>query len=82
MDQFTRLDMPNLDEARLECEDIRIVQRKGLWCSFPRDFPVLSCTPAIAVDKETEIRVIEKEFTIQSLDMDRFDVFPPRHKVK
>lgn len=82
MNQFTRLNVPNLNEAGLERKDIRIIQRKRLRCSFPGDFPVLSCTPSIPIDEEAEVGIIEKEFSIEALDMDRFDVFSSSDEIK
>ena len=59
MNQFARLDVPDLDKARLKRQDVWVIQRKALRCTLPLDLPVWPCTPAIAVDKETEVGVIK-----------------------
>jgi hypothetical protein len=39
------------------------------------DLPVRAGSPAIAVDEEAEVGVVEKKFAVQALDVDGFDVF-------
>lgn len=67
---------PYLDEVGLECQKIWMGQSEALRASFPVDEPVLSGSPAVPVDKEREIRVVEKEFAIESFDGYRYIVFP------
>ena len=59
MNQFARLNVSYLNEIRLKCQDVRIVECKGLWCSFPLDSPVLSGSPTISVDEEGEVGIVE-----------------------
>ena len=55
VNQFARLDMPNLDEEWLKCEDVWIVECECLWCAFPLDLPILPCPPAIPIDEEAKV---------------------------
>ena len=64
MNQFARLNMSNLNEAWLERENVRIAQCKRCRCPFPLDLPVLSGPPAIAIDEEAEVRIIEEEIGV------------------
>lgn len=82
MDQLARLDVTDLDEARLERQDVGVAQGKSLGSAFPLDLPVGSCTPAIAIHEEAEIGVVEEEFAVKTLDVDGPDVLFTRHKVK
>ena len=79
--QLTRLNMPDLNEVWLKCQDIRIAERKSRRVAFPSDLPVLTCSPAVPIDEEREVRVIEQELAVQTLDVDRLDVFSPRNKI-
>jgi hypothetical protein len=74
MNQFARLNVPDLDEARLEGENIGIMQCKALGSAFPLNLPIGSCPPPVTVDKETKVRVIQEELAIQPLDVDGLDV--------
>ena len=49
---------------------------KGLRTTFPIYYPVRSRPPTIAIHKEREVGVMEKKFSIESLDGDRNNVFP------
>ena len=82
MNQLARLNMPYLDKVRFESKNIRIIQSKCLRCSFPLDLPILPCSPAIPIDKEAEVGIVEKEFAVQSLDVDGLDVLFSCHKVE
>lgn len=82
MDQFTGFNVSDLDKARLKGEDVGVVQRKCLRCSFPLNLPILSCSPSITIDEETKVRVVEQELAIQSLDVDWLYVLFARHKVE
>lgn len=52
VDQSTSLNVPDLDEAWLECENVRIRQCKRLRLPFPRNLPIRTCTPAVSIDEE------------------------------
>lgn len=52
MHEVRRLHMPNLDEARLERENVRREDGESVGVAFPGDHPVGPSTPAIAVNKE------------------------------
>lgn len=54
-----RVNVPDLDEARLKGEDIRVRQRKGLRLTLPIDAPVWTRPPAVAVHEEAKVRVVE-----------------------
>ena len=82
VDQLTRLNVSDLDEIRLECQDVRIVEGERLWCSLPLNSPVLSRTPAISVDEEGELRIVEQEFAIETLNVDWLDVLAACDKVQ
>lgn len=64
MDQLARLDMADLDEVRLERQNVRVRQRKRVGRAFPRDLPVGSRAPSVAVDEEREVAVVEKELAV------------------
>ena len=74
MDQFARFHVPYLNKSRLKCKHIGVVECKGLRCTLPFDLPVRSCSPAIAVDKKTEVGIVEKEFAVQTLNVNRFNI--------
>ena len=52
VDQLARLDVSNLNEIGLESQNIGVIKSKCLWRSLPLDLPILSGSPAVAVDKE------------------------------
>ena len=81
VNQLARLNVPNLDERWLERKDVWIVECECLWRSLPLDLPILSCSPAIPIDEEAEVRVVEKELAVQAFNMYRSDVLFPRHEV-
>ena len=56
--------MSNLDEARLERENVRITQCKRCRGSLPLDLPILSSAPAIAIDEEAKVGIIEEEIGV------------------
>src|SRR5690242_5390129 len=74
--------MPDLDEAWLESKNIRIIQGEALRRALPLYFPILSCAPAVPVDEERKIRIIEQELAIQPLNMYGLDVFLASDKVQ
>ena len=82
VDQLAGLDVPNFNKARLEGQNIRVMQRKSLRCALPLDFPVGPRPPTVPVDEETEIGIVEQELAVQPLDMDRLDVFFPRYEIE
>lgn len=82
VNQFARLNVSYLNEIRLKGQDVGVVERECLWCALPLNLPVLASAPAVSIDEEAEIGVVEKEFAVQSLDMDGFDVLLARDKVK
>lgn len=82
VDQFTSFNMPNLDKIRLKGEYVRIGQGKGIRIPFPANLPVGTGTPTIPIHEEGEIAVVQEEFPIQSLNVDRAYVFSSRHKVE
>ncbi len=82
VNQFTRLNVSYLNEIRLESQNVGVIQRECLWCSFPLDSPVLASSPAISVDKEGEIGVIEEELAVQTLYVNGLNVLLSRHEVE
>jgi hypothetical protein len=74
--------MSNLDKARFERENVRVIERKCLRRSFPPDHPIWSCPPAVPVHEETEVGVVEKKFSMETLDVNGFGVLVAGHKVK
>ena len=64
MNQLTRLDVSDLNETWLKGQDVWIAQRKCLWLAFPSDLPIRSDTPSVAVDEETEVGIVEQEFSV------------------
>lgn len=82
MNQHTSLHVPYFDKAGLEGKDIRVEDSKGLRRTLPRDLPVRTRPPAVAVDKEREVRVAEQELGLKALDMDRLDVLALCNKVE
>lgn len=77
-----RLDIPDLDKVWLERQDPGIGEREALWQALPVDPPVRSCAPAIAVDEERELRVVEQELAVETLDVDGANVLLPRDEVE
>ncbi len=82
MRQRARLHVSELDEARLEGEDVGIGQRERLRLPFPVDHPVGSRPPAIAIDKQRELAVVEQKLAVESLDVDRLEVLFARHEIE
>lgn len=78
----TRLHMPNLNEAGFKSQYVRVRQRKRLRLAFPSDFPVLPRPPAVSIDEKGEVGIIEEEFAVEPLDVDRLGVFFSRDKVE
>lgn len=62
--------MADFDEVGFESEEVRMGERKRLRPAFPRDQPVGSSSPSIAVDEEGEFVVVEEEFAVETLDGD------------
>lgn len=82
MDQLARLDVSYLYEARLEREDVGVAEGEGLGSTFPLYLPVRSCAPAIAIDEEAEVGVVEEEFAVETLDVDGTNVFFASDEIK
>ena len=82
MNQFARLNVSYLNEIRLKRQNVGVVQRESLWRSFPLNFPVLSRSPAVTVDEEGEVGIVEEELAVQTLYVDRLDVFLSCDKVQ
>lgn len=82
VDQFTGLNMPNLDEVGLKRQDVRIGEGEGTRVALPRNPPVWTSSPSISVDKEGEITVVQKELSVQSLNVNRLDVLLARDEIK
>jgi len=59
VNQSTCLNVAYLDKAWLERENVWIRQRKRLRLPFPYNLPIRSGAPAISVDEEGKVRVIE-----------------------
>jgi hypothetical protein len=80
--QLSCFHVSNLDKARFERENVGVIKRKGLRRSFPLDTPIRSCPPAIPVHEETEVGVVEKPISAETLDVNGFDLFLAGHEVK
>lgn len=78
----TRLHMPNLNEARFESQYVRVRQCKRLRLPFPGNLPVLPGSPAVSVDEEGEVGVVEEELAVEPLDVDGLGVLFSCHKVE
>jgi len=78
----TRLHMPDLNEARLKSQYVRVGQGKRLGLAFPGNLPVLPGSPAVPIDKEGEVGIVEKEFAVEPLNMDGFGVFLSGDKIE
>jgi hypothetical protein len=74
--------MSNLDKASFERENVRVIERKCLRRSLPPDHPISSCPPAVPVHEETEVGVVEKEFSMETLSVNGFGVLVAGHKAK
>lgn len=81
MNQLACLDMADLNEIRLKRKDVGIAERKCLWSALPLDLPIGSRPPTISVDKEAEVGIIEQKLEVEALQVDRFHVLLPSHKV-
>lgn len=82
VDQLARLNMPDLYKVRLKRKYVRVGQGECVGIPLPADLPVGARSPAVAVDEEGEIAVVEEEFSVQAFDVDGFDVFSPRDEVE
>ena len=70
MDQHSRIHMSNLDEARLERENIRGEDRESVRRALPCNHPVWPSTPTIPVNKERVIRVAQQELSLDAFNED------------
>lgn len=77
-----RLNIPNLDKVGLKRQDPGIRQGKALRQALPLDAPVGARAPAVAVDKERELAVVEQELAVEALDVDRSHVLLARDEVE
>lgn len=50
--------------------------------SFPLNLPIAPGSPAIAINKEGKVAVIEKELPIEALYVNRFDILFPGDKIE
>ena len=82
MNTSARFHMANLDEAGFEGEDVRVRQGERLRLALPGDAPIGPGAPAVAVDEEGEVGVVEQELAVQTLDVDGFGLLLARHKVE
>jgi hypothetical protein len=82
MNQLSCFHLSNLDKSRFKRDNVGVIERKGLWRSFPLDPPIRSCPPAVPVHEETEVGVVEKKFCIKTLDVNGFGVSFAGHEVK
>lgn len=82
VNQLTRLNVSDLDEVRFKGKYIRIRQCEGIGVALPRNLPVRPRAPSVAVDKEGEIAVVEKEFSVHPFNVDRLDVLLPGNEIK
>lgn len=82
MNQHTSLHVPYFDKAGLEGKDVRVEDSKGLRRALPRNLPVRTRPPAVAVDKEREVCVAEQELGLKALDVNGLDVLAPCNKVE
>lgn len=78
----TRLHMPNFDEARLKSQYVRIRQGKRLRLAFPGNLPVLPGSPAVSIDEEGEVGIVEEKLAVEPLDVDGFGIFLSGDKVE
>lgn len=82
VNQFAGLNVPNFDKVGLKRQDIWVRQRERIRSAFPRDFPIRTCPPPIAVDEEGEVAVVEKELSVHTLNVDGLDVFFPCDEIE
>lgn len=82
MHQSARFDVPYLDEARLEREDVRVRQRKRHRVALPRNLPIRTRPPAVAIDEERKLGIVQEELAIEPFEVDGFDVLLPCDKVQ
>lgn len=82
MNQLASFDVSYLNETRLEGKNVGVIQSKCLWSSFPGDLPVLSSSPPIPIDEETEVRIVEQELAVKTLNMNWLDIFFSCDEVK
>lgn len=75
VNQLARLDVPDFDEAGLEGQDVGVAKGEGMWGAFPLDLPVGPCAPAVTVDEEAKVGVVEEKLAVETLDVDGTNVF-------
>jgi hypothetical protein len=73
--------MSNFNKVRFECQDVGVGEGECVWVALPRDPPIWTGSPPVAVHEEREITVVEEEFTIHTLYMNRLNVFFSRHEI-
>lgn len=74
VDQFARLNVPDFYKVRLERQYVWVRQRERVRIAFPGDLPVRTRTPAVAVDEERKVAVVEEELAVHTLDVNRFHI--------
>lgn len=79
--QSRRLQMPYLDKARLEREQVRMRQCKVVGPPFPVDDPVRPRPPPVAIDEEGEVGIMQQELAIQPFN-GHWNVILSGHKIQ
>lgn len=59
--------MPDFHEVRFKCEEVRMRQGKIIRPTFPVDDPIRPRPPAVAVDKEGKVGIMQEKFAIEPL---------------
>jgi hypothetical protein len=78
----TALNVSELDEVGFECQDPGVAERKANGRSLPVDTPLRSCPPSITIDEEGELRVVQEELAVETLNMDWLDVLFTRNEIE
>ena len=76
------LNVSKLDKVCLKSKNPWVAEREADRGALPVDAPLRPCSPAVTVDEERELRVVEEELAVESLDVDRLNILLARDKVK
>lgn len=68
--QRPRVHIPNLNEVRLERQDVRLEYGESLRVPLPRDKPLGERAPAVPVHEEGKVRVAQQEVAVDALHVD------------
>lgn len=69
VDQLARFNVPDFHKVRLKGKNVRVRECKCVGVALPQDLPIRTRAPAVAVDEERKVAVVEEELAVHPLNM-------------